>query len=81
MNKSTLVSNAFASVALGFVLSLLFWLAWDVFVLAGFLIWSVASGLAGALLAHVMKRGLPAALVITSVVRIVIFALLSGLWF
>lgn len=78
--SSILVRNTLASVVLAFILSTLFWLVWDVFMLSGFLIWSIASGVAGALLAHVAKRGLPLALVLTAVIRIAIFVLFSGLW-
>ena len=81
MTQSVLLRNTLVSVALGFALSVLFWLVWDVFVLSGFLIWSVVSGVAGAVLAHVLKRNLPSALVLTVVIRIAIFVVLSGLWF
>ena len=80
MTQSLLLRNTIASVALGFLLSVLFWLVWDVFVLSGFLIWSVVAGLAGALLAHLLKRNLPTALVLTAVIRIAIFVGLSGVW-
>ena len=81
MNGRTFLVAALVSVGLAFVLSLLFWLVFDVFVLSGFIIWSVVSGVAGAGLAALLKRALPAALVSTAVIRIVIFVVLSGLWF
>lgn len=81
MTRNTLLVNTILSVVLGFALSLLFWLIFDVFVLSGFLIWSTASGLAGALIAHLLRRNLPAALLITAVVRIAVFVFFSGQWF
>lgn len=81
MRHSTLLGNFVASVVLAFVLSTLFWLIFDVFVLSGFIIWSIASGAAGALLAQLSRRNMPAALLFTAVLRIAIFVVLSGLWF
>ncbi|HKJ86784.1 MAG TPA: hypothetical protein VKA06_11945 [Spirochaetia bacterium] len=81
MNTQTLLRNAGVSIILGFILSVVFWVVWDVFVLSGFLIWSIASGAAGALLSGVLKRNLPAALLFTTIIRVAIFVLFSGLWF
>lgn len=81
MNNPVFLRNTGMSVVLAFVLSAAFWLVWDVFILSGFLIWSIVSGVAGATLAHVLKRNLPAALLFTAIIRVLIFVLFSGLWF
>ncbi len=71
--------DAVLSVALAFGLSTAFWVIWDIFVLSGFVAFSVASGVLGALAARGLRRGLPTALMATAAIRVLVFVALSGI--
>ncbi len=70
-----------ASVVLAFALSVVFWLAWDVFVLAGFILWSLASGIVGGVVGTLVSKRIFLPLLFTAVIRVVVFVILSGVFF
>lgn len=69
-----------AGVLAGFALSLLFYLSLGVFTPAGFLGWSILSGLIGGLAGAFWLRSIGGTVGITIFVRVVIFAATSGLF-
>lgn len=80
-NSRAVATTVVAAVALAFALSVAFWLIYDVFNLAGFIIWSLVSGIAGGLLGELLMRNLIGGLLLAAVIRIAVFILLSGLFF
>ena len=81
MKKRNWAVNVAASVALAFALSFVFWWVWDVFVLWGFIIWSLVSGIVGGGIGALVSRRVYVALAITAVIRFAVFVILSGVFF
>ncbi|TVR61306.1 MAG: hypothetical protein EA426_03580 [Spirochaetaceae bacterium] len=76
----TFLRDTVLSIVLAFGLSTAFWAIWDIFVLSGFVAFSVESGVLGALAACGLRRGLPTALVATAAIRVLVFVALSEIW-
>lgn len=68
-------AHAAVGLAVAFGLSVVFWLAFGVFDLAGFLIWSTVYGLAGAAIGYAVRR-IVVTLAATAVLRVAHFVLL-----
>lgn len=80
-NTRAVALTVVAAVVLSFALSVAFWLMYGVFNLAGFIIWSVVSGVVGGLLGELVMRNLIGGLLFAAVIRIAVFIVLSGLFF
>lgn len=67
-----------AALALSFGLSVLFWLGFGTFVLAGFIIWSVVSAIVGAGAGYFLARNnLLVTLLVTLAIRVAIYLIMT----
>ena len=80
-DTKSVVNTVAVSIGLAFVLSVLFWLVYGVFNLAGFILWSLVSGVVGGLLGELAMKRLVGGLLFTAIIRIAVFIALSGLFF
>ncbi len=78
--KQNLVYHLIAGVLTGFGLSLLFYVSFGIFNAAGFVIWSIATGVLGGLAGGLWLKSIGATLGITMFLRVIVFAALSGLF-
>jgi hypothetical protein len=70
-----------ASLVLSVALSISFYLVYGVFDAAGFVIWSIVSGVVGGFVGELLIGTLPGGLLLTAIIRIGVFIALSGLVF
>lgn len=78
--KQNLPYHLLAGILTGFALSILFYLAFGVFHAAGFVIWSITTGVVGGLAGGLWLRSIGATIGITMFIRVVVFAAGSGLF-
>jgi len=78
--KQNLLYHLVIGVLTGFGLSLLFYVSFGVFHAAGFVVWSIATGVLGGLAGGLWLNSIGATVGITMFLRVIVFAAASGLF-
>ncbi|MFP4431563.1 MAG: hypothetical protein ACOCW6_09440 [Spirochaetota bacterium] len=78
--KQNLLYHLIVGVLTGFGLSLLFYISFGMFDAAGFVVWSVVTGVLGGLAGGLWLKSIGATVGLTMFLRVIVFAALSGLF-